>query len=278
MQNFTFNCKGKLLVFNKPVVMGILNVTPDSFYDGGKYTNEESVLRKAEQMLLEGAAILDIGGMSTRPGAAIISEAEELERISSNVMLLAKTFPEALLSIDTFRSKVAEAAIQSGASIINDISGGMHDSQMFRVAATYRVPLILMHMQGRIDQMHATAHYKHLLSDMLDYFTKQILLAETSGIKDVVIDVGFGFSKTIEQNFHLLKHLHVFRILNKPLLAGLSRKSMLYKTLGTTPQNALNATAFAHAIALQQGASVLRAHDVKEAVECITLFEQLQKA
>lgn len=258
--------------------MGILNVTPDSFYDGGKYSSDKIILNQAERMLNAGASIIDVGGMSTRPGASVVSEEEELSRTTKVVELISKTFPDAVISIDTFRSKVAREAILCGAGIINDISGGKEDEHIFEVAAKFQTPLILMHKQGSVEQMHQQTNYENILTSIFDYFSIQIKKATDFGIKDVVIDVGFGFSKTIEQNFHLLKHLHVFKQLNKPVLAGLSRKSMLYKTLNSTPQEALNATTFAHTLALQQGASILRVHDVKEAMECIKLNEQLEKA
>ena len=275
MKYFTLNCKGKLLTIDSPIVMAILNVTPDSFFDGGKYTNEKSILLQAEKMLNDGATIIDIGGMSTRPNAEIISEDEELKRIIEPIKSIHRHFPEAILSIDTFRSKVAEEAVLHGVSIINDISGGTEDEHIFKIAAKYTCPLILMHKQGTLQTMHKEKNYENLLTDILDYFIVQTNKASDFGIKDVIIDVGFGFSKTIEQNYALLKNLNVFTQLEKPVIAGLSRKSMLYKTLNVTSENALNATSIANTIALQNGASILRVHDVKEAMECVQIWKMM---
>jgi dihydropteroate synthase len=269
----TLNCKGKILMLDSPLVMGILNVTPDSFFDGGKYSNSIDIIMQADKMLFEGAAIIDIGGFSTRPNAEMISEAEELSRILPATELLHNHFPDAVLSIDTFRSNVAEAAIKNGVSVINDISGGTEDERIFEVAAKYNCPLILMHKQGKLHNMHQHTIYNDVLNDILDFFTKQLKKAKDAGVKDVIIDVGFGFSKTIEQNYFLLKNLAVFKLLDKPVLAGISRKSMLYKMLGTTAQQSLNATTAANMIALQQGAGILRVHDVKEAVECVAIWK-----
>ncbi len=277
MKNFTLNCKGKLLAVDTPIVMGILNLTDDSFYDGGKYISEAAVLARVEQMLADGATIIDIGGMSTRPHAAAVSEEEELKRVLGPIGMIHKHFPDAILSIDTVRSSVAEAVILQGVSIVNDISGGTEDEQIFRVAAKYNCPLILMHRQGNLQTMHQEKSYTHLLTDILDYFTRQIGKATEAGIKDVIVDVGFGFSKTIDQNYSLLKNISVFEQLNRPLLAGLSRKSMLYKLLNTTAENALNATTIVNTIALQNGSAILRVHDVKEAMECIKIYNQLNK-
>jgi dihydropteroate synthase len=275
MQNFTLNCKGKLLSLDKPVVMAILNVTPDSFFDGGKYNHEKKILPQVERQLNEGAAVIDIGAVSTRPDATVVSVDEELKRVIEPVKLIHRHFPEAILSIDTFNSKVAEEAVQHGASIINDISSATEDKGIFEVAAKYACPYILMHRQGNIQTMHQTTIYDNLLTDIFDFFTNQIQAAINFGIKDVIIDVGFGFSKTMEQNYTLLKNLPFYKQLNKPILVGLSRKSMLYKFLNTTPEFALNATTAANMVALQNGASVLRVHDVKEAIECIQIHNQL---
>ncbi len=275
MQNFTLNCRGKLLAINSPIVMGILNVTPDSFFDGGNYVKEKQLLVQAEKMLTEGAAMLDIGGMSTRPGASLISAEEELQRVIPAIKTISREFPDTVISIDTFRSSVAKEAVEQGAMIVNDISGGTEDEKMFEVVADLNCPFILMHLQGGISHMHQVQHYNNLLPDMMDYFMAQTKRAKKSGIKDVILDVGFGFSKTREQNYYLLKYLKVFEMLNIPILTGLSRKSMLYKLLETTPGNALNATSAAHTIALQNGASFLRAHDVKEAMECIKIYETM---
>lgn len=275
MKNFTLHCKGKLLHADKPLVMGILNLTTDSFYDGGKYFQEKAVLQRVEQMLQQGADIIDIGGMSTRPNAEIIDEGEELDRVIEPIRKIRAHFPEAILSIDTFRSRVADEAIRHGVSIVNDISGGTEDEAIFAVAAKYGCPYILMHRKGNMETMHKDTFYDDLLEDMLVYFTRQITKATEAGIQDVIIDVGFGFSKTIQQNYSILKHLSVFQQLDKPILAGLSRKSMLYKLLNTTPDHALNATSIVNTIALQNGAGILRVHDVKEAAECVKIYKQV---
>ncbi|HOY40749.1 MAG TPA: dihydropteroate synthase [Chitinophagales bacterium] len=275
MKYFTLNCKGKLLTMDAPIVMAILNTTPDSFFDGGKYIHEAAILHQVERQLKDGATIIDIGGMSTRPNAELISEEEELKRVIEPIKIIHQHFPEAILSIDTFRSKVAEEAVLHGVSIINDISGGTEDERIFEVAAKYTSALILMHKQGSLQTMHQKQKYENLLVDILDFFIAQTAKAKEFGIKDVIIDVGFGFSKTIEQNYSLLKNLKIFEQLEKPMLVGLSRKSMLYKLLNTTAENALNATTIVNTIALQNGASVLRVHDVKEAVECVKIWKML---
>jgi len=275
IKNYTLNCKGKLLSFDSPIVMGILNVTPDSFFDGGKYKNEVAVLVQVDKMLHEGASMIDIGGFSTRPNAELISEEEELKRVLPIVESIHKHFPEAILSIDTFRSRIAEEAALNGASIINDISGGTEDERIFEVAAKYDCPLVLMHRQGNLKTMHKEKTYINLLTDIVDYFNQQIKRATDFGVKDVIIDVGFGFSKTQEQNYSLLKNLAVFKMLEKPMLVGVSRKSMLYKLLETSAENALNATTVANTIALQNGANILRVHDVKEALECVNIWKMM---
>ena len=255
--------------------MGILNVTPDSFYDGGKYTDEKSMLLYAEKMLSDGAAIIDIGGVSTRPGAEMVTEEEELKRVIDRVRKIQQLFPDAILSIDTFRSRVAEEAIQNGATIINDISGG-EDAGIFNVAAKNHCPLIIMHRVGNFQTMHHKILSNNILVDVMDYFIHKIKVAKDAGVHDVIVDVGFGFSKTMEQNFYLLDHLEIFQQLEKPLLAGLSRKSMLNKN--GSPEDALSTTIIANTKALQQGANILRAHDVKEAVECIKIYEEQKQA
>lgn len=258
--------------------MGILNVTPDSFFDGGNYVNATQLLLQVENMLKAGATIIDIGGVSTRPGAAIVSVDEELSRVIPAISLIVRNFPEATISIDTFRSHVAKEAVENGVTIVNDISGGAADEKMFEAVADLNCPIILMHLQGGIERMHQPPLYRDFLPDILDYFISRLQKAKEFGIKDVIVDVGFGFSKTREQNYYLMKHLKAFECLNKPVLIGVSRKSMLYKLIDTTPDNALNATTAAHLIALQNGASILRAHDVKEAMECIKIFETVNAA
>lgn len=255
--------------------MGILNVTPDSFFDGGNYVADAQLIMQVEKMLSEGAAMIDIGGMSSRPGASMVSAEEELQRVIPAIKIIIREFPDIVISIDTFRSRVVKEAVEQGAMIVNDISGGTEDEKMFEIVADLNCPFILMHLQGGISNMHQIQHYNNLLPDMMDYFIAQTKRAKMFGIKDVILDVGFGFSKTLEQNYYLLKHLKVFEILGIPILTGLSRKSMLYRLLETTPENALNATTAVHMIALQNGAAILRAHDVKEAMECIKIYEMM---
>ncbi len=273
--SYILNCKEKLLVLDSPIIMGILNTTPDSFFDGGSYKNDLDILMQVDKMLYDGASIIDIGGYSTRPNASFISEEEELNRVLPIIQTIHQHFPTAILSIDTFRSNVAEVAINAGVSIVNDISGGTEDERMFEVVAKYNCPFIIMHRQGNLQTMHQQTTYKNMLVDIVDYFNQQIQNANHFGIKDVIIDVGFGFSKTIEQNYFLLQNLDVFKMLDKPMLVGVSRKSMLYKLLETTPENALNATTAANMIALQNGAHILRVHDVKEAMECVKIFNTM---
>ena len=269
----SLNCKGELLDLSQPVVMGILNVTPDSFFDGGKHADFSAVLSQADKMLREGAAILDIGGASSRPGAAEVSESEELHRVIPIVELLHQNFPEALLSVDTWRSSVARSAVETGASLVNDISGGRLDSGMFDTVARLGLPYVLMHMQGTPEDMQKSPEYEDVVTEVLDFFIQKIAVLRSLGVKDIVLDPGFGFGKTVEHNFSLLKNLHVFQnVLNLPVLAGLSRKSMICKPLGIKPAEALNGTSALHMVALQQGADILRAHDVREAMEVIHLW------
>ena len=255
--------------------MGILNITPDSFYDGGKYKNDKDVLLQAETMLKEGATFIDLGAYSSRPGADHVPQEEELRRVVPIVELLLKNFPNMVLSIDTFRSIVAKECLELGAALINDISAGQLDGDMMTTVAGYHVPYIMMHMRSTPQHMQEHTHYEDLLEDMLFYFSEKIRAAVALGIKDIILDPGFGFAKTTEQNYLLLKKLACLHITKRPILVGLSRKSMIYKVLGTTPEKALNGTTALHMTALANGAHILRAHDVKEAMECITLFEQL---
>lgn len=255
-----------------PQVMGILNVTPDSFYDGGTYTTESSILNQVEKMLVEGASIIDVGGYSSRPDAADIPEKEEINRSVNAIKLIHKKFPSAILSIDTFRSEVARQGVLEGASIINDISAGELDSKMFKTVADLKVPYIAMHMRGTPQTMRTLTEYENPIKEITDYFQRKISTLEAFGITDVIIDPGFGFAKTIDQNFLLLKHLGHFKILGKPILAGLSRKSMIWKTLGATSKDALSGTLALNMIALNQGATLLRVHDVKENVDVVKLF------
>ena len=271
----TINCHGKLINLDSPKIMGILNLTPDSFYDGGRYKNEQDFLQQTEKMLNEGATFIDLGAYSSRPGAKNISEEEELQRIIPVIELLIKEFPEIILSIDTFRSKVAQQTIKAGAAIINDISAGNLDKAMIQTAANMQVPYIMMHMKGNPQTMQQQTDYKNMLQEITYYFSKKIKEARSLGVKDLILDPGFGFSKTHQQNFSLLKEMSFFKQLNCPILAGVSRKSMIYKTLNTGPDKALNGTSVLNTIALLNGASILRVHDVQAAKECVSLFKQL---
>ncbi|GAL68889.1 dihydropteroate synthase [Jejuia pallidilutea] len=272
----TINCKGKIIDLSTPRVMGVLNITPDSFYDGGMYKDEASILKQVEYMLNNGATFIDVGAYSSRPNADHVSEEEELQRILPIVKLILNNFPETLLSIDTFRSSIAKACIAAGAAIINDISAGKLDDNMLTTVAEIQVPYIMMHMRGTPQNMQSLTNYEDLVKDIIFYFSERITAARDLGIIDVIIDPGFGFAKTLEQNFELLSKLEVFKMIEKPLLVGVSRKSMIYKTLETTAKEALNGTTVLNTIALQKGASILRVHDVKEAVECVKLIEKLE--
>ena len=270
------NCKGHLIDLSSPKIMGILNITPDSFYDGGKYTSDKALLNQVEKMLNEGVTFIDVGAYSSRPNAQHITEDEELVRSTKSIELILSNFPEALLSVDTFRSKVAAQAILSGACMINDISGGSLDTNMFKTVAKNKVPYILMHMLGTPQNMQDNPQYKNIILDIRKYFSKKIAELRTLGVSDIILDVGFGYGKTMTHNYTLLKNLNLFNCFDLPLLAGLSRKSMLYNVLKTTPEKTLNATTIVNTIALQNGASILRVHDVKEAQETIQIFKQLQ--
>lgn len=276
--NKTLNVQGLVLNLADPVVMGILNVTSDSFYEGSRVATEKDWLKKAEEMLFNGAAILDVGAYSSRPGASDVSEEIEIERIRQVISSLVKAFPKAVLSVDTFRSKVANVAVQEGASIINDISGGSLDTNMFETVARLRVPYILMHMRGTPQNMSTLTNYNNLVKELISYFQEKIVQLTSLGVKDIIIDPGFGFAKNIEQNFHLLNHLEQIHVLDKPLLVGVSRKSMIYKTLGISVENSLNGTTVLNTIALLKGAHILRVHDVKEAREAILLHKEIKHA
>ena len=267
----SINCNGKLIDLSTPKIMGILNITPDSFFDGGKYTNTAAIILQVDKMLKEGATFIDIGAYSSRPGAKHISEKEELERILPVVKLLIQEFPKILISVDTFRSTIAEQCIQNGACMVNDISAGNMDTTMFSTIAKLQVPYIIMHMQGTPQNMQTNPTYENVVKDVLYYFSKKINKLQNLGVNDIITDVGFGFGKTVEQNYELLKHLDLFKNLNTPMLAGLSRKSMLFKPLEITKDNALNATTSANTIALLKGANILRVHDVKEAFEAVKI-------
>lgn len=271
----TINCKGTLLSLDTPRVMGILNHTPDSFYQGSRIT-EKDVLARAEAMLSEGADFIDVGGYSTRPNASEVSEEEELNRVVPIVRSLVKAFPEIRLSIDTFRAEVARQSLLEGGAMVNDISAGLLDEKMLATVADFQVPYIAMHLVGTPQTMQQHTQYKDIISDILYYFSERKALALQYGINDFIVDVGFGFSKTLDQNYEVLKHLALFQNLQCPLLVGFSRKSMLYKLLNTDPTGALNATTAVNVIALMKGARILRVHDVKEAKECIKLFNKTQ--
>jgi dihydropteroate synthase len=271
----TINCKGKLIDLTTPKVMGILNLTPDSFYDGGKYSNENDIILQTSKMLEEGATFIDVGAYSSRPGAKHISEEEELQRIAPIVKLLVLKFPEIILSIDTFRSEVAKKCIELGAAIINDISAGEMDVTMMKTIGELKVPYIMMHMKGTPQNMQKNPVYKNVTEDVLYYFSEKIALARSYAINDLIIDPGFGFGKTQEHNFKILSELELFKNIELPLLIGLSRKSMIYKTLQTNAKDALNGTTSLNTISLLKGANILRVHDVKEAIECIKLTNNL---
>lgn len=274
----TLNVRGRLLDLATPAVMGILNVTPDSFYDGGRLADEASLLRQAEQMLEAGATWLDVGGYSTRPGAAEVPEAEERRRVTTAIEAILKRFPQAHVSVDTFRSQVARAAVEAGAAIINDVSGGALDDQMFATVAALKVPYILMHMRGTPQTMTSRTNYQHLTVDILRELQPALYQLNQLGVTDICVDPGFGFAKTVEQNFSLLHHLDDFQTLGRPLLVGLSRKSMIWRTLHIRPDEALNGTTALHALALWKGADILRVHDVKEAVQVVSLVQACRQA
>ncbi|RKS56167.1 dihydropteroate synthase [Gillisia mitskevichiae] len=271
----TINCKGNLIDLASPKVMGILNTTPDSFYSESRKTSLSALLTTAEEMLEQGATFIDIGGYSTRPGAIDISETEEIERVVPAIEAISKRFPECIISIDTFRSKVAAEALEAGAAMVNDISAGNLDENMLQTVAENKVPYVMMHMRGTPQTMKDLNEYEDLTQEILFYFSEKIEAARSLGINDIIADPGFGFSKDISQNFELLSNLKKFKNLNVPILAGLSRKSTIYKTLECSAKEALNGTTVLNTMAIANGASILRVHDVKEAVESIKLMSQL---
>ena len=270
----SINCRGTLLHFDVPKVMGILNITPNSFHDGGHYLRENQWLKKVGEMLDEGAAVIDIGGYSSQPGAAFVSEEEEVQRVLPVVKSVVKHFPGTIISVDTFRAKVAEEVIGEGAGIINDISAGHLDKRIMDVVGKNKVPYIMMHMKGTPQNMQQFTDYEDLMKEILFYFSERVALARTFGIKDIILDPGFGFSKTLDQNYELLHKLELLQVFRLPVLSALSRKSMIYKFLGTTSEFALNGTSVLHTLSLMNGAQLLRAHDVREAVECIQLVKK----
>ena len=267
----TINCKGELIDLSTPKVMGVLNLTPDSFYDGGRHTEMDGIVAHVSTMLEQGATFIDVGAYSSRPGADHVSEADELKRLTPVIDTLLQHFPDVLLSIDTFRSRVADVCLDKGAALINDISGGLQDDGMFDVVARYGVPIVVMHMRGTPKTMQSKTQYDDLISEMNFYFSERIEVATRAGINDIILDPGFGFAKTLDQNYALLNALECLHLNARPLLVGMSRKSMLYKLLDTDPDHALNATTAVNTMALLKGAHILRVHDVAEAVECVKI-------
>ena len=272
----TLNCGGKLADLSAPVVMGILNVTPDSFYDGGKYQEIDRALFHAEQMLSEGAWCIDIGGMSSKPGAEILDPETEWARVGPVIEAGVMRFPEAVISIDTVQGVVARRAVDAGAALINDVSAGRIDPGILDAAASLKVPYVLMHMQGKPENMQANPRYENVALDILDFFIRELGRLRSMGVGDIILDPGFGFGKTLQDNYRLLGALQVFKVTGLPLMVGLSRKSMVYKALGTGPEDALNGTTALHITALQQGARILRVHDVRAAKETIQLWQLIE--
>lgn len=273
----TINCKGQLIDLSVPKVMGILNTTPDSFFDGGNYSNENAIVNQVEKMIADGATFIDVGAYSSKPNANFVSEAEELERIVPVVKLILKHFPSVLLSIDTFRGAVAAACLENGAALINDISAGHLDETMLEVIAKYKVPYIMMHMRGTPQTMQQLTNYDDIVKEMLFYFSERVRKARSLGINDLIIDPGFGFAKTVEQNYEIVQKLGLFKMLELPILVGVSRKSMIQKVLGVTASEALNGTTVLNTVAITKGVAILRVHDVKAAVECVKLYNQINK-
>lgn len=273
----SINCKGKLMNLSSPKIMGILNLTPDSFFDGGKHNNQTQALKKTEEMLSHGADIIDIGGYSSRPGATDITIEEESSRTAPIIELICKNFPEAIISIDTFRSEVARTAINSGAAIINDISGGELDPNMYSTAKELNAPYILMHMRGTPQNMQQLNQYNDVLKDVTKYFSEKLNKLAEMGINDIILDPGFGFAKNIDQNYELFNQMELLNVLEKPLLVGVSRKSMIYKVTETSAQEALNGTTALNMLALEKGAKILRVHDVKEANEVRDIYLKLKE-
>ena len=272
---FTLQSKDRTIVVDKPIVMGILNITPDSFFEGSRVVEMDQILRKAEQMLRAGATLLDIGGQSTRPGSQRLSAEEECDRVILPIERLSSEFPQAFLSVDTYHAQVAEAAVNAGAHMVNDIGAGLLDSNMLATVSQLQVPYVIMHMKGEPETMQKNTTYQNVLKDVIDFLAERKNACQKQGIRQIIIDPGIGFSKTIEQNFEIIAKLEAFQELDAPLLLGISRKSFIYKTLNTDPAGALNGSTFLHAIGLQKGAKILRVHDVQEAVEAVRLFNAL---
>jgi len=272
---YTLNCKGKLLVVDKPLIMGIINATPDSFYADSRFSGSDKILQQAEKMISAGADIIDIGGQSTRPGSQAVNADEELKRIITGIEAIHRQFAGIVISVDTYYAAVARVAIDAGAAMINDISGGNFDKEMVATVSEFQVPYVAMHIKGDPATMHQNANYENVTREVLDYFIQKKEQYKSAGIHDIIFDPGFGFSKTIDDNFQLLKTLSAFKMLNAPILVGLSRKSSIYKTLGISTAEALNGTTALNMIALMNGANILRVHDVNEAKEVITLYERV---
>lgn len=273
---FTINCNGKLVDLSTPKVMGILNVTPNSFYDGGKHKNINTIIHQVDKMLSDGATFIDIGAYSSKPTADFVSEVDEINRLNFVLKEIVNTFPNIILSVDTFRANVAKIAVENGVAIVNDISAGLLDENMLPTVADLKVPYIMMHMRGNPQTMQTLTDYNDIVKEMIFYFSERVAKARSFGISDIIIDPGFGFAKTLEQNYEVLNKLELFSLLDLPLLAGISRKSMIYKVLEKTAKDALNGTTVLNTIAVQKGAKILRVHDVKEAVECIKLVDKLK--
>ncbi|MBO5585578.1 MAG: dihydropteroate synthase [Bacteroidaceae bacterium] len=273
--HYTLNVRGRLLDLSKPQVMGILNVTPDSFYAGSRMKTEEAVRRRVRQIIAEGGSMIDVGAYSSRPGAADVSAGEEMERLRRGMRIVREEAPEIPVSVDTFRADVAKMAVEElGVDIINDISGGELDKEMFKTVAKLGVPYILMHMKGTPQTMQQAPHYEDLMKEVMLYFAEKVQQLRDLGQKDIVLDPGYGFAKTIDHNYELLKHQEMLEVFELPLLVGVSRKSMIYRFLGSSPEEALNGTTVLNTLALQKGANILRVHDVKEAVEVVRLVEK----
>ena len=273
----TINIKGDLMDLSKPQVMGILNATPDSFYGGCRQQGEKEIAERAIRIISEGASIIDLGAYSTRPDCVDISPEEEMNRLSFALKIINREIPEAIVSIDTFRACVARQCVEGyGAAMINDISGGTLDSDMYETIASLKVPYILMHIKGTPQTMTSLAHYDNMIEDMMLYFSEKVNKLHQLGVNDIILDPGFGFAKTVDQNYFLMKHLTDFNIFDLPLLSGISRKSMIYKFLQTSPQESLNGTTVLNTYSLQAGAKILRVHDVKEAVETVRIFNKIQ--
>lgn len=275
-QSTLLRCADRLLDLSEPQVMGILNCTPDSFYDGGRWSDETLALQQAESMLEAGAAILDVGGYSTRSGAAEVSEAEERARVVPIIAAIRQRFPEALISIDTFRASVARAAVEAGADLVNDVSAGLWDEALLPEVARMKVPYILMHVKGKPQTMQVNPQYEDVVAEVWDFFVERIRVARQCGIREIVLDLGFGFGKNVQHNYLLFKKLHLYKALGLPILVGVSRKSMIWKYLDITPEQALPSTSVLHFAALQQGAHLLRVHDVREAVQAIRIWQALR--